>query len=281
MKVTTRVVNGEFAKSKRDQAQIARLPPVDSFIRPREARGIYTSRRSGAVEAPGIVARMPRRSTTRTTLALLVLLALAGAASSFAGTLDDRIELATGVMKELLSESPPPAWLLEKTTCIAVLPHVVQAAVGVGGRHGNGVLSCRREDRTWSPPAFLSMSGGSLGLQIGAEASDLVLLVVDERSARSLLKSKFTIGADAKAAAGPRSADTSATTDARLDAEIYSYATSKGFFAGVSLGGAKLKLSRKEVSQYYAEKPLPEDLVFGRAEVRVSPAAAGFQAVMP
>jgi lipid-binding SYLF domain-containing protein len=224
---------------------------------------------------------MQRRLPSRVLPAAVASLALLTAASALAGTLDDRIALSTEVLKELLSESPPPAWLLEKTTCIAILPHVVQAAFGVGGRHGNGVMSCRREDRAWSPPAFLSISGGSLGLQLGAQASDIVLLVVDRRSARSLLRSKFTIGADAKAAAGPRSAGVDATTDARLDAEIYSYATSKGFFAGVSLGGAKLKLSRKEVSQYYPERPLPEDLLFGRAEVNVSPAATAFQAALP
>jgi lipid-binding SYLF domain-containing protein len=195
--------------------------------------------------------------------------------------LDDRLVIATEVVKKLLAESRPPNWVLEKTTCMVVLPHVVQAAVAVGGRHGTGVMSCRDDGGSWGPPALLSIAGGSLGLQLGAEASDVVLLVVDERSARSLLRSKFTIGADAKAAAGPRSADTSATTDARLDAEIYSYTTSKGFFAGASIGGAKLKLSRKEVSDYYAEKPLPEDLVFGRAEVSLSPAATAFQAALP
>jgi len=210
-----------------------------------------------------------------------VLVSVLGAGPAAAGLLDDRVELATQVMKDLRQEAPPPGWLFEKTTCVAVLPHVVQAAVGVGGRHGKGVMTCRREDREWSPPAFISISGGSLGLQVGAEATDLVLLIVDERSARSLLKSKFTVGADAKAAAGPRSADASATTDARLDAEIYSYATSKGFFAGVSLGGAKLKLSRKDVSNYYPEKPLPEDLMFGRAEVSESPAAAAFRSTLP
>jgi lipid-binding SYLF domain-containing protein len=214
-------------------------------------------------------------------LVVISVLLLAGAAATFGAALDDRVELATEVLRKLLSESPPPASVLEKTTCIAVLPHVVQAALGVGGRHGTGVLSCRREDRAWSPPAFLTISGASVGLQLGAESSDLVLLIVDERSARSILQGKFTIGANAKAAAGPRSADRSATTDARMDAEIYSYATSKGLFAGVSLGGASLKLSRKEVSQYYAEKPLPEDLVFGRAEVDPPPAAAAFVQTMP
>jgi lipid-binding SYLF domain-containing protein len=225
---------------------------------------------------------MQSRSSYRApTTALAIVFALLTAKAVFAGVLDDRIALSTGVLTKLLSESPPPAWLLEQTTCMVVLPRVVQAAVGVGGRHGNGVMSCRRESGGWSPPAFMSISGGSLGLQLGAEASDLVLLVVDPRSARSLLRSKFTIGADAKAAAGPRSAGVDATTDARLDAEIYSYATSKGFFAGVSLGGAKLKLSRKDVSHYYPEKPLPEDLLFGRAEVSGSPAGTLFQEALP
>jgi lipid-binding SYLF domain-containing protein len=224
---------------------------------------------------------MARRSNSRALAAAAIALSLLTASGAAAGTLDDRIALSTEVLKELLSESPPPDWLLKKTTCIAILPHVVQAAFGVGGRHGNGVISCRRDDGGWSPPAFLSISGGSLGLQLGAQASDIVLLVVDRRSARSLLRSKFTIGADAKAAAGPRSAGVDATTDARLDAEIYSYATSKGFFAGVSLGGAKLKVSRKDLSQYYVERPLPEDLLFGRAEVNVSPAATVFQAALP
>jgi lipid-binding SYLF domain-containing protein len=225
---------------------------------------------------------MPRRLRFHAaTLTLACALAFVASTAAFAGPLDDRIALSTEVLKELLSESPPPSWLLEKTTCIVVLPHVVQAAIGVGGRHGNGVMSCRREAGGWSPPAFIGISGGSLGLQIGAEASDIVLLVVDPRSARSLLRSKFTIGADAKAAAGPRSAGVEATTDARLDAEIYSYATSKGFFAGVSLGGAKLKINRKDVSRYYAEKPLPDDLLFGRADVNLTPAATLFQAALP
>jgi lipid-binding SYLF domain-containing protein len=223
----------------------------------------------------------PRPRPLVSTLAVLALLLLAAAASSAAGPLDDRIELATGALRDLLEEAAPPPHLLRETTCLAVLPHVVQAAVGVGGRHGKGVMSCRREGGDWSPPAFIRISGGSLGLQLGAEASDIVLFIVDERSARSLLRSKFTIGADAKAAAGPRSVGNSATTDARLDAEIYSYATSKGFFAGVSLGGAKLKLSRKDVSNYYPERPLPDDLLFGRAEVSVSPAAAAFRAALP
>ncbi|HVR28245.1 MAG TPA: lipid-binding SYLF domain-containing protein [Thermoanaerobaculia bacterium] len=225
---------------------------------------------------------MPRRLHPRALAASLVFLCLSASTPALgAATLDQRIELSTEALTALLNESPPPRSLLEKTTCIAVLPRVIRAALGVGGRHGKGVMSCRREGGEWSPPVFLKMSGGSLGLQLGAEASDVVLLIVDPRSARSLLRSKFTIGADAKAAAGPRSVGAEATTDARLDAEIYSYASSKGFFAGVSLGGAKLKLNRKQVSNYYPERPLPEDLLFGRAQVRESPAVAAFREALP
>jgi len=225
---------------------------------------------------------MSRRLLQRVLAASLASLCLAASAPVFAAASpDDRIELATEALRDLLTDSPPPMSLLRETTCIAVLPRVIRAALGIGGRHGKGVMSCRREGGEWSPPVFLKMSGGSLGLQIGAEASDVVLLIVDPRSARSLLRSKFTIGADAKAAAGPRSVGAEATTDARLDAEIYSYATSKGFFAGVSLGGAKLKLSRKLVSNYYPEQPLPEELLFGRAQVRESPAVAAFREALP
>jgi len=224
---------------------------------------------------------MPKRLHPRLLTLSIASLCLAASLPVLAGPLDDRIALATESLEELLREAPPPQSLLRETTCIAVLPRVIQAAIGVGGRHGKGVMSCRREGGEWSPPAFLKISGGSLGLQLGAEASDVVLLIVDDRSARSLLRSKFTIGADAKAAAGPRSVGTEATTDARLDAEIYSYAASKGFFAGVSLGGAKLKLSRKDVSNYYPERPLPEDLLFGRAQVGESAAVAAFRAALP
>jgi lipid-binding SYLF domain-containing protein len=228
-----------------------------------------------------MVARMPNLPSRALLASLAAVLLLTSTPTLAEGTLDDRIALSTEALEGLLEDSPPPRSLIDDTTCIAVLPRVIQAAVGIGGRHGKGVMSCRREDGGWSPPAFINISGGSLGLQIGAEASDLVLLIVDERSARSLLRSKFTIGASGKAAAGPRSAGTEATTDARLDAEIYSYGSSKGFFAGVSLGGAKLKLNRKQVSNYYPEQPLPEDLLFGSAEVSETGVAAAFRAALP
>lgn len=215
-------------------------------------------------------------------LALTSLSLLAAPGYAAPASLSERLERSRGVLAELLqSDQRPPAKLVEGSSCIAVLPRVIKGAVGVGGRHGKGVISCRRDDGEWSPPAFLTLSGGSFGLQLGAQSSDVVLFVVSERSARSLMRSKFTLGADAEVAAGPRSAGAEATTDVRLDAEIYSYAKSKGFFAGVSLGGAKVKINRKEISRYYSEKPLPEALLFGDAQVDAPPAAEAFLRALP
>lgn len=220
---------------------------------------------------------MMRRA--RPVLALAALLACSITAG--AATPDDRLVRATEAFHTFLTQSRPPADLLQASTCIVVLPRVIEGAFGLGGKHGAGVMSCRRQGGEWSPPAFLKISGGSIGLQIGFESSDVVLLVVSERSARSLLRSKFTLGADAEVAAGPKDAGVGATTDIRLDAEIYSYENSTGFFAGASLGGAKLKLARKDISRYYPERPVPEDLLFGSAEVNLSSAAADFRAALP
>ena len=212
--------------------------------------------------------------------AILILVAWS-APAALAGPNDDKLARSTEVLEELLTNARPPAAVLEESHCIAVIPRVFEGALGVGGRQGYGVLSCRRADGQWSPPVFLRITGGSIGLQVGFESTDLVLFVVSERSARSLMRSKFTLGADAKVAAGPVDAAAGATTDARLDAEIYSYANSTGFFAGVSLSGSKLKIRRKEISQYYPERPVPEDLLFGDIEVRLSAAAAGFVDALP
>lgn len=216
-------------------------------------------------------------------LALLAVLFMAAAPGyGAAGSLGERLARSREVVQEFLQgDQRPPSSLIDQSACIAVLPRVIKGAVGVGGRHGRGVMSCRKDSGEWSAPVFLTLSGGSLGLQVGAQSSDIVLFIISERSARSLMKSKFTLGADAEVAAGPRSAGAEATTDVRLDAEIYSYAKSKGFFAGVSLGGAKLKVRRKEISRYYPEKPLPEALLFGDARVELPPAAESFRSALP
>jgi len=128
---------------------------------------------------------------------------------------------------------------------------------------------------------FLEVSGASIGLQIGGQSTDLVILVIDRSSIDSLLRSKFTIGADAGVAAGPRSRQVDAATDVRLDAEMYTYAQSKGLFAGAAVEGARLSLDRKAISKYYGVYLRPEDILFGDAEVRVPASGVRFRERLP
>ena len=157
-----------------------------------------------------------------------------------------------------------------------VVPRVIKGAFGFGGRRGKGVVSCRN-DNAWSPLAFVKITGGSFGFQIGGQSTDLVLLIIDDRSMRSLLKSKFTIGVDASATAGPRSAEAQAATDIRLDAEIYGYSSSKGLFAGAALDGTGVTLLRPQLNDYYKAYLRPEDVLFGSVEVDLPPEARRFR----
>ena len=174
------------------------------------------------------------------------------------------MEVATAVYRELL-EAPDhelPEELIKKANCIGVIPHVVKGAFGWGGRRGRGILSCRNDEGEWSPPLFISLSGGSFGFQIGGQASDVVLFFMTERSIRSLLKSKFTIGGEASVAAGPFGRTAEASTDATLNAEIYSYARSRGLFAGISVEGARLAPNQKMINDFYGRRIFPDRIIF-------------------
>ena len=128
-----------------------------------------------------------------------------------------------------------PQWALDRTRCVAVFPGVKKAGFVVGGQYGKGVVSCRSENNTWSAPAFLTIGGGSFGLQIGGQAVDLVLLILNEDGLNSLLKDKFEIGAGASVSAGPVGRNAAASTDVLMQAKILSYSRSKGVFAGLEL----------------------------------------------
>lgn len=164
-----------------------------------------------------------------------------------------RVDQALEVYQELgkVPDRAIPQALLEDCKCIAIFPHVIKGALVFGARHGKGVVSCRDTTGAWSPPVFLTMTGGSWGLQIGAEASDVVLVFMTERGARSLLESKFTLGGTVGVAAGPVGRKAEADTDLKLNAEIYSYAKTKGLFAGLSLEGARLAADAKSTATYY------------------------------
>ena len=156
-----------------------------------------------------------------------------------------RLENAGTVIEEILNVPDNiPQDLLDKARCVVVLPSVVKAAFIVGGSYGRGVMVCRTGEHfrgPWGAPAMYALEGGSIGLQIGGQATDFVILVMNDRGASSLLKSKVKLGADAAVAAGPKGRDASANTDAYLRAEMLSYSRSRGVFAGISLEGSTLR----------------------------------------
>src|SRR5260370_12707973 len=157
----------------------------------------------------------------------------------------DRVENAGKVMSEILNvPEDVPQDLLDKAYCVIVLPSVVKAAFIVGGSYGRGVMTCRTGENfngKWGAPTMIALEGGSFGLQIGGQATDFVLLVMNDRGAQGILTSKVKLGADASAAAGPKGREVSAATDATMRAEILTYSRSRGLFAGVSLQGSTLR----------------------------------------
>jgi SH3 domain-containing YSC84-like protein 1 len=190
---------------------------------------------------------------------------------------------ATAVYRELISarDKAIPKELLDHAKCIAVLPGVIKAAVGFGGRHGSGVMSCRTETG-WSAPAFVSISGGSWGVQLGVQSSDIVLFLMNDRGARSLVEgSRVTLGGQASVAAGPFGRSAEAATNLDLKAEIYSYAKSKGLFAGLSLEGAELRADRDDNRDYYGTDVTTTQLLFGGAPAHVPAEAQTFRQALP
>jgi lipid-binding SYLF domain-containing protein len=156
----------------------------------------------------------------------------------------ERLDESRDVLVEMAGmKEGAPRDILEKAKCVIVIPSVKKAAIGVGGRFGYGAAVCRTQngEGPWSPPLMVSLKGGSVGFQIGGQSSDFVLLVMNQRGVDNLLKSKFTLGADASIAAGPIGRNAEAGTDIRMRAEILSYSRSRGIFAGISLEGASLR----------------------------------------
>lgn len=180
-----------------------------------------------------------------------------------------------------LKNTEVPKELLARCKCVAVIPGVVKGALGFGGRHGKGVISCRDSAGVWSPPAFVTLSGGSFGLQIGVEKADVVLFFMTEKGARSLVESKFTLGAKAGVAAGPAGRTAEADTDLKLNAEIYSYAKSKGLFAGISLEGARLSPDNDALHRFYGEAAKPDRVLFHQEAPSRPPAIQPFLEVLP
>ncbi len=222
-------------------------------------------------------------------LAAFVVAAIIGApsiagAKGEQGKYSERLVDAKQVFQELMtaSDRSVPKELMEKAKCVVVIPGMVKGAFGFGARWGSGVMSCRNNQGGWSAPIFVSLKGGSWGLQIGAQKTDLVLFFMTEKGAHSLVaKSKFTLGGNASIAAGPLGRSGEASTDLRLNAEIYSYAKSKGLFAGISLEGASLKVSDDANQIYYGRPVSPQTVLFAGQEPRMPQEARDFVAALP
>lgn len=169
-----------------------------------------------------------------------------------------------------------PRDLLDKAECVAVVPGVKKAALGVGGRYGKGAIVCRLDAGRgpWGAPLMITIGGGSFGLQIGGESSDNVFLVMNPKGIDHLLKSQFTLGADASVAVGPKGRNLEAATDAQMHAEILTYSRARGVFAGVSLEGAVLKQDRKANRALYGEDVNARELLL-EAGLPVPAAARG------
>jgi len=185
-----------------------------------------------------------------------------------------RLENSGTVMQEVMNVPDDiPQELLEKAECIIVFPSVLKAAFVVGGSYGRGAMVCRTGEHfngPWGSPAMYALEGASVGFQLGGQATDLVLLVMNERGASSILKSKVKLGADASAAAGPKGRDASADTDASLRAEILSYSRSRGLFAGISLEGSTLRPDDDASADVYGRKLTAREIVMG-GKVAVPP----------
>ena len=166
---------------------------------------------------------------------------------------DAAVRSASGVLNDIMAVhiKAIPHSLLADAEAIAIVPNVVKGSFVVGVRHGKGVVITRDEHGGWRPPQFVSLTGGSVGFQVGVQATDVILVFKTRKSVDGLMEGKFTIGADAAAAAGPVGRNAAAATDAQLKSEIYSYSRSRGLFAGVSLDGSVLEVDRAAGGLYY------------------------------
>src|SRR3989454_8458981 len=191
---------------------------------------------------------------------------------------DDRLRNCGTVLKEILDVPDNiPQDLLDKADCVVVFPSVLKAAFIVGGSYGRGAMSCRKGEDfrgAWGAPTMMALEGGSFGFQIGGQATDFVLLVMNESGARGILASKVKLGADASVAAGPVGRTASAETDATLRSEILSYSRARGLFAGVSLEGSTIRPDNDANKRIYGEKISAKDIVIVH-ETHVPSAAEG------
>ena len=188
---------------------------------------------------------------------------------AFAATEEERVKEAGEVMKEILDiPDDIPQDLLDKAECVVILPSVKKGAFGVGGSYGRGVMVCRsglHYTGPWGAPALYALEGVSIGFQLGGQATDFVLLVMNERGANGILTGKVKLGADASASAGPKGRDLSAATDVTMRSEILSYSRSRGLFAGISLEGSTLRPDNGANKSLYGKDVSAKQIILEKA----------------
>src|SRR6478672_12455725 len=175
-----------------------------------------------------------------------------------------RVQDATAIFDEIMAaeDKAIPSAILSKANGIAIFPSTIKAGLLVGGTRGRGVLSARGPNG-WSSPAFLTLTGGSFGLQIGAQAADIILVINNQRGLQNLVSNQFKLGADASVAAGPVGRDAQAATDIQLRAQILSYSRARGLFAGVTIDGSTVRQDREANERFYGKALEAKQIVFG------------------
>lgn len=211
-------------------------------------------------------------------ICLCFLFVFAVSASSWAASREDlqnRLDSAKTTLDDIMAaqDSTIPSNILASATCVAVVPALLKGAFVFGAQYGQGVVTCRT-GHGWSGPVFIRMAGGSFGFQIGGQSTALILVAVNQRGLQDLLKSKFKIGADASAAAGPVGRSGQAATDWKMNAELLSYSRSKGVFAGISLDGTSVTQNQEDTQLYYGQPHTFESILKG--QVPVPPGAVDF-----
>lgn len=215
---------------------------------------------------------------TRRVLPLLAILIAFATLGINAQSAEDEIKRLTNaaiVLDEIMgaADKAVPRSVMEKAEGIAVFPSLIKAGIGIGGQRGHGVLSVRNKNGGWSNPAFLTVTGGSIGAQFGVQAIDLVLVINNQRGLEQLVKNQFKVGADAGVAAGPVGREASASTDIQLRAQILSYSRTRGLFAGATINGSTIRQDRDANERFYTVAYRTGQIVFDGMGTATDPAA--------
>src|ERR1035437_4797970 len=243
-------------------------------MRSRQRLQSRTSREWGVIEG-GEILQNERNNIMKITFSLFAITLLLSPPAFSQGKENDRIKNAGTVMSEILNVPDDiPQDLLDKAECVIVLPSVLRFAIVFGGSYGRGVMTCRSGkcfNGPWGAPTMMALEGGSFGFQLGGQATDFVLLIMNPRGADSILSSKVKLGVGVSAAAGPQGRDVSAATDVALRAEVLSYSRSRGLFAGVYLEGSTLRPDKDANKRVYGNAFSAKEIAL---EGKVSPPAA-------